>query len=393
MQCDTGQRIVCLSNVHDHQYEGLRGEEVEPCLSSPKRRDLFRCLELATGREVVLLSSPPRPRTRRRPRWLPAVQTRFSTHCQHVCPNWDAPKFRVPLSWFFYACQALRHTRAGDWLMLDNYEFIYVVAAWLVRVLRGTPVLLDYEDGKHLVPSGCWTPLNALAERLGRPLIRAALLAHPSLGDRLPQSVPVLLVPGFVALSGSAQAKPPADGVVQFLYSGTLDRVRGVDLLLAAIPLLPEKGWHLHLTGRGELEAEAARLAAEPRWAGRVSFHGTLAATDHARLLARCQVGLNCQRSSDPLSSVTFPSKVFTYLSAGLLVLSSRASQVDKVCGSACSYFDGESREALAAAMVRFVRALPERAQEMAREELATRYSIEGTASRVRDLLNAASLI
>lgn len=385
-------RIVCLSNVHDHQYETLRGEEVEPCLSSPKRRDLFRCLEQATGREVVLLSSPPRPRTRRTARWLPAVQTRFSTHRQNVCRNWDAPKVRVPLSWCFYACQALRHTRGGDWLMLDNYEFIYVLAAWLVRLLRGTPVFLDYEDGKHLVPSRYWTLLNALAERLGRPLVRAALLAHPSLGERLPKSVPTLLVPGFVVLPEAARPELPPAAAVQILYSGTLDRVRGVDLLLAAIPLLPEQGWHLHLTGRGELEAEAARLAAEPGQVGRVTFHGTLADADFARLMARCHVGLNCQRSSDPLSAATFPSKVFSYLSAGLAVVSSRASQVPAICGDACRYYDEESPFSLAEAITRIVVDYPAWAGRATATSAIRQYTIEQTARRLREMLASADL-
>src|SRR5262245_61658063 len=93
-------RIVCLSNVHDGNYEALRGEPIAPCLSSPKRRDLFRCLEMATGREVLVLSSPPKATCRRRPRLLRPTTTHFSTHRQIFCGNLDAPKLRIPSSWF-----------------------------------------------------------------------------------------------------------------------------------------------------------------------------------------------------------------------------------------------------------------------------------------------------
>src|SRR5437899_2166060 len=122
-------RVVCLSNVHDQHYHDCRGEQIDRCLSGAKRRDLFRCLGLATGRQVVVLSSPPRATERRRPRWLRPVATQFSDIPQYFCRNWDAPKIRVPLSWLFYAAHVLRHTRNGDIVLVDNYEMIYAFAA------------------------------------------------------------------------------------------------------------------------------------------------------------------------------------------------------------------------------------------------------------------------
>src|SRR5688500_1483751 len=100
-------RVVCLTNVFDQQYHEARQESVARCLSSPKRRDLFRSLEIATGRKIVVLSSPPKALSRRRPRWLPAVETRFSTHQQRFCGVWDVPKLRVPLSWLAFARHVL----------------------------------------------------------------------------------------------------------------------------------------------------------------------------------------------------------------------------------------------------------------------------------------------
>jgi hypothetical protein len=58
-------RIVCLSNVFDQHYHDLRGEQVLRCLTTPYRSDLFRCLEMASGREVIVLSSPPKAEERR----------------------------------------------------------------------------------------------------------------------------------------------------------------------------------------------------------------------------------------------------------------------------------------------------------------------------------------
>ncbi len=386
-------KVVCLSNVFDRHYLELRGEKIAPCLSSPKRRDLFRCLELATGREVVVLSSPPKSMDRRTPRWLPSVTTTFSTHRQFFCANWDAPKVRIPLGWLFYAVQAVRRIRSGDLVLIDNYEFIYVVAAHAVRLFRRVDFILEYEDGKHAIDTSWHAGLSGLAEKMGRRLVRAAILAHPALGRRLPSNVPTMLVPGFVVRANPPSGRSPANGDVQLLYSGSLDRTRGVDLLLAALPLLPEAGWHLHLTGAGPLKKEAAALAAEPRWLGRVTFHGTLPQAEYSALIGRCHVGLNCQRRSDPISDVTFPSKIFSYLSAGLLVLSSRASDVPVVCGDACIYYDAETPEALAEAVGWAVQHYEELSRPEKAHKVAALYGIEGTARSLTQLFSKANIV
>ena len=216
MQHAGQKKIVWLSNVFDHNYNAIRGEDTVSCLSTSKRRDLFKSLELATGRQVVMLSAPPKPRFRRRGKWLPAVHTAFSDYPQFVCQNWDVPKLRIPLSWFFYARQALRHARRGDLVIIDNFEFIYIVAAWLLKFLRGVQFILDYEDGKHLSDRGWQRCMSWLADFLGKPLISAAFLAHPKLGERLKPSLPTELVPGFVT-SLPRKHRAGQAGIVRFL--------------------------------------------------------------------------------------------------------------------------------------------------------------------------------
>jgi glycosyltransferase involved in cell wall biosynthesis len=379
-------RIVCLSNVIEQGYHDLRGEKIAPSLSWGKRRDLFRCLEIASGKELIVLSCPPKALERRSPRWLSEVETRFGTHRQWFCPNWDVPKLRVPLAWFFYARQVLRHARSGDLVVLDNYELLYVIAAWLLRLFRRVTFLLDYEDGKHVIDRGLARLLSATAESAGRPLMRGALLAHPALGQRLPETTPKLLMPGFIVARPSRRTAQP-DSAVRFLYSGSLDEARGVDLLLAALPHLPEQGWRLDITGTGPLAAEVARVAGEAKWGGRVVFHQTLPTDAYNRLVDSCQVGLNCQRSSDPISGVTFPSKMFGYLSAGLLVISSRASGVEHICGKACLYFDPQTPQGLAHRMTEVVQDFAAAQRRSDPSDISRWYSLEGTAPRLRQFL------
>ena len=386
MPCSTVGRIVCLTNVFDENYQRARDEKIPLPLGS-KRRALFQCLETAAQRELLVLSCPPKALQRRRPRWLAALETRFSTHRQLFCANFDAPKLRIPCSWIFYAAHVVRHTRSGDLVLIDNFEFLYVLAAYAARLGRRLRFFLDYEDGKHAIDNGWYRLLSGAAEFFGRPLLRGAILAHPSLATRLPKDLPVALVPGFLHPPKPRAAERPADAPVKFLYSGSLDRTRGVDLMLGALPFLPATGWELHITGSGPLQPQVIEVASDPRRDWRVQFHGVLPNEEYEHLMATCDVALNCQRPSDAISDVTYPSKTFTYLSAGLRLISSTASGVREVLGAACWYYHEESSASLAAVMTAMITdGLPE-VPEAALREVQTQYSMEGTTRRLQAFL------
>ena len=376
---DSRPRILFLSNVYDASYVSIRGEEIPPCLSSPKRRDLFACIHEATGAPLVILSSPPKALSRRYPRWLPPLSTTFANFPQLFCGNLDAPKIRIPFSWFSYALHVVRHVRRGDVLVLDNFELIYVMAAWLCRLLYGSNILLDYEDGKHLTDRGWPRLFSGPAEFFGKPLIQGAILAHPSLGERLNPKIPKVLVPGFyIPLRQKNRApKPGAD--TRFIYAGSLDDPRGIHLLLKTIPLLPDSGWRLDITGSGPLERNVRQFTENPKFAKKVVFHSVLDAQAHSQLLSETDVGINLQISDNAVSQVTFPSKLFSYLSADLRVISTEASSVKPVLGNACLYLSAETPEALLELMTQII-------QDKVRQTDSSRlesFSIPATSQRL----------
>jgi glycosyltransferase involved in cell wall biosynthesis len=392
MTKSSSPKIVCLSGIYDQHYHDLRGEKVARELTTPYRRDVFRCLEMASGREVIVLTLPPKALDRRTAKWLPAVETRFATHRQFFCASWDVPKLRVPLSWFFYVRHVLRHVQSGDLVVMDNYWFNSTIATRVLQIFRRVKFILIYLDGRHLIDRSWSRFFGWLAETGGRGLLHGALLSNPSLGKRLPPSIPTELVSGFVPDELPPEPASP-DKEIRFFYAGALDHAHGSDLLLDALPYLPEKGWHLTIAGQGPLTEEVVRRLQDPRWRDRVEYRPPMPPAVFEQLIKTYHVGLNCQRISDPVSNVTFPSKVFSYLPVGLLVISSKAGCVEQVCGNACLYYDGETPQALATAMKAAIENLPAVRQRLDLAAVHYRYSFAASATRVRQLLKSIAAL
>ena len=172
------QNIFILTGAYDDQYLRTRKDRTTVCTSAGKRVTLYWAIENATDKPVVLLS--PQPRGRDAAESLPEISTRFGTQIQHFAKASGVRKIRFLLDMLHYARHVAKHTRSGDILIVDNYELIYVLAIQYCRLLgRRNRILLEYEDGKHLIDKGIWRQMSGLAEWLARPWIDGGDSCHP----------------------------------------------------------------------------------------------------------------------------------------------------------------------------------------------------------------------
>lgn len=150
------------------------------------------------------------------------------------------------------------------------------------------------------------------------------------------------------------------DGLVHLVYAGVIDTVKqGAFLALATARHLPSR-FHLHVMGFGsdvDLDLFQRRLDDEVPGA-RVTFHGKLVGFEHDALLQRCDVALAVQVTEGVFNSSSFPSKVLTYLSHGLTVVSVPApAVVGSEVAECLSFSRDDSPQAIAAAVVAAVSA------------------------------------
>lgn len=379
--------IFVLSGAYDDQYLKTRKDNPNLCTSAGKRIILYKAIEEAAGKPMVVLS--PQPRGRGKAVSLPAASSRFGNQKQLFAKASGIRKIRFLLDFIHYARHVAKHSSTGDTLVIDNYELIYVVAVYYCRLLgRSNHIFLEYEDGKHLVDKGIWKWMSDLAERLGRPLIQGAILATPALGKRLPDSIPKICVPGILNSNIQFNSLPSLGQPVRFLYSGSLDYERGIPLLLDYLETgeFPANS-HFHITGQGHFIDRLTAL--QERYPEVIHFHGSVSQEELLRIRGLSHYGLNLQSSKNPISEVTYPSKTFDYLNAGIRVISTRAAGVDEVLEESAIYLQQETPSALAETIQNVV-TLSESKDQMHTLE---RYFFTGTVDRIREIFINAKLL
>jgi len=178
-----------------------------------------------------------------------------------------------------------------------------------------------------------------------------------------------------------AVAGPPAEQPgddLSLLYVGGLQDIKGVDVLLRALPYLAERGVDvsLRIAGTGPLESKLRGLAADIGVADRVTWLGYV---DHADLPAeydRADAFVYPGRIDEPFGRVLLEA-----LASGTPVVASDVGSTDYIVGDAGVRFTSESPESLADACVdlvneyeSYVGAVPTQLERFAPETVVGRF-------------------
>lgn len=191
------------------------------------------------------------------------------------------------------------------------------------RVYDAHEDLVGQIDAKQWIGGAARPMLKAtarlleLAARHADGLITATPVIARRFGAR---AVTIENFPLLGEFDGAAVGPRPATATITAIYAGGISRARGISALVEAIGQASAVD-ALHLAGTfqpPELQGEIEKL---PGWR-KVRFHGQLPRADLARLMAQCDVGLVALLPNKNYFT-SHPTKLFEYLSAGLLVVAS----------------------------------------------------------------------
>lgn len=167
---------------------------------------------------------------------------------------------------------------------------------------------------------------------------------------------PAVIIHGLYSVEHRRNVTQFCDGKIHVVYAGTLDPQKGGAAAAAAAAFLPEN-YHIHILGFGDNNQIAAisEVINNTNESSRaeVTYDGFLQGEDFIGFLQKCQIGLSTQDPTALFNGTSFPSKILTYLSNGLKVVTVRIPAVEEsAVGNAMFYYDKQEPETIAKAII-----------------------------------------
>jgi glycosyltransferase involved in cell wall biosynthesis len=322
-------RIVFLCGIIDDATRRHRHIAHANPAATEKVINICRAL-LETGLRPLILSLG-RGRQNSSKLGFPAVATRVAG-----IPILYARFVHSPLETHLVSAMSLMmlvlRLRGKEKLIVVAYNRLWhYVPALVVARFMGARCYLDLEDG---FVSRSRPALLRLADRLARRCFDAlcshgVLLANHALRAQTSNRHTLVWHGVMPNLELLADWNMRPLGVI---LSGTLNEERGGNIFIDAIRLLMRdtpsirQSLRIFITGQGPMCPSLEQLAADnDDW---ISFEGLVGRERYLQILGMCHVGLMLNLSSSDMSHTTFPSKALEYATAGLLLISTRVSDI-----------------------------------------------------------------
>lgn len=146
------------------------------------------------------------------------------------------------------------------------------------------------------------------------------------------------------------------DDKIHVVYSGTLDPRKGAFTAVEIGLYLSEK-YHLHILGFGD-NAQVAGIkdkieTTSQKTSAQITYEGVLLGSEYKQFLSSCDIGLCPQNPTSKYNATSFPSKILSYMTNGLQIVSVRLPAIEtSAIGSLINYYDEQDPNAIAKAIM-----------------------------------------
>lgn len=145
------------------------------------------------------------------------------------------------------------------------------------------------------------------------------------------------------------------DDKIHVVYAGVFALDKGVMSAIKSAKYL-DSNYHVHILGFGRPEdvEKVKETVDEISMTSKckITYEGTLTGEEYIRFIQSCHIGLSPQNNRASFNETSFPSKVLSYLSNGLRVVSVRIKSIEKSSVSnLISFYDEDSPIAIAQAI------------------------------------------
>lgn len=162
---------------------------------------------------------------------------------------------------------------------------------------------------------------------------------------------PIFIIYGSYSIENYETKKQFNDGKIHLVYAGIIDTLKnGAFNALSATRFLSD-AYVLHILGFGQqkdidlLKSEIGNIDSQCT----VYYEGQKTGEEYIDFMRSCHIGLSTQRNEGKYLEYTFPSKVLSYMSMGLTVVTARIDCLTKSSlNSLMNFYDYEDGESIA---------------------------------------------
>lgn len=143
------------------------------------------------------------------------------------------------------------------------------------------------------------------------------------------------------------------DNKIHLVYAGIIDRIKGGAFETIQSALYLSDKYYIHIIGFGsENDINTLKLLISEisnKTSCKISYDGILKGTEYISFLQKCHIGLSTQVPDEKYINTSFPSKILSYLSNNLRVISMKIPCVEQsAIGSLVWYYDDQNPECIA---------------------------------------------
>lgn len=245
---------------------------------------------------------------------------------------------------FFYL---LFNTKKNEKIIVYHAPLFYIPIR-LAKKIKKFHVILEFEE----IYADIFNDIRKIYIKWEKQLIEISdsyILVSETLKNIVSKDKPTIVLYGSYKKQ-PILSNPADDGKIHLVYSGTVDSITMSAFNAIEAARYLSSDYILHIIGPGEINLLKNKIDLIQKETNcQIVYDGIKLGEDYIRYIQSCHFGLNTRTMKGKFLSTSFPSKVLSYLSLGINVISSDIDNIrTSPVGDIITFYENDTPQAIA---------------------------------------------